>query len=216
MVRQQTGSVRREDRRSIGPVVSRRVVAASSAFAVLGLLARSIFGQSGSRGSAARGADPNVPASRRGDPSQFDDMGAYFDRLGSATSSAERKKIIAEMTEANQRRAVDVYKDQLGVSDQEWQAIRPRVEAVVNLVQSIRQPTGNRSRAPADLERTARDLQELLRNEKAPVEQIKTKLSAYRAAREKADQELVKARNSLREILTPRQEALLVLNGLLA
>ena len=41
------------------------------------------------------------------------------------------------------------------------------------------------------------------------------KLAALRAARQKAAQDLVTARQSLRQLMTLRQEALLVLNGLL-
>ncbi len=195
-------------------MVSRRVAIGASALAVLGLASRSAFAQTENRPSNRRGADANA-APRRGDPAQFNDMGAYFNRLGSATSSAERKQIIAEMAEANRRKAVDVYKDQLGVSASEWEVMRPRVEAAVNLAESIRQPVGSGGRAPDDLKQAALDLQDLLRNERAPTDQIKAKLTAYRAAKQKAEQALASARASLREILTPRQEALLVLNGLL-
>jgi outer membrane protein TolC len=46
-------------------------------------------------------------------------------------------------------------------------------------------------------------------------EQIKAKLAALRAAKQKAAQDLATARQSLRQLMTLRQEALLVLNGLL-
>jgi hypothetical protein len=58
-------------------------------------------------------------------------------------------------------------------------------------------------------------LRELLREEKAPPDQIKAGLTALRAARERTVQELVKTRQNLRQVMTLRQEALLVLNGLL-
>ena len=49
----------------------------------------------------------------------------------------------------------------------------------------------------------------------AKPEEIKAKLTALRAAKERATQELAKARQGLRQIMNLRQEAVLVLNGLL-
>lgn len=59
------------------------------------------------------------------------------------------------------------------------------------------------------------DLQTTLDNNEAKPEQIKAKLTALREAREKAKQELAKARESVRELVTQRQEAQLVLMGIL-
>jgi flagellar motility protein MotE (MotC chaperone) len=58
------------------------------------------------------------------------------------------------------------------------------------------------------------ELRELLRNKEAAADHIKAALTALRAAKEKARQELAAAQQNLRRILTLRQEALLVLNGL--
>ena len=52
-------------------------------------------------------------------------------------------------------------------------------------------------------------------DKEASAAQIKGKLTALRAAQVNANQELTKARQNLRQILTLRQEATLVLNGLL-
>jgi hypothetical protein len=194
--------------------ISRRLVVGSSALAILGLVARSAFGQAGNRTSGSRGADPNVPASRRGSQ-QFEENQALFERLGSAGSPEERAKIMAEMSAMNRKRAIESIKGQLGVSDTEWSAMKPRVEAVYNLVHPAQQISAGAAQPATDLEQKSRDLRELLKDEKAPTEQIKAKLTGYRAAKEKSDQDLAKARKSLLEILTPRQEALLVLNGLL-
>ncbi len=65
------------------------------------------------------------------------------------------------------------------------------------------------------MEQRSRELRELLQADKAEVEQIKAKLAAYRAAKNKANQELAAARQSLRQIMDLRQEAVLVVNGLL-
>jgi len=59
------------------------------------------------------------------------------------------------------------------------------------------------------------ELRELLGNKDAASEQIKAGLTALRLANEKARQELAKARQELRQLLTVRQEATLVLSGLL-
>jgi hypothetical protein len=59
------------------------------------------------------------------------------------------------------------------------------------------------------------ELATTLEDETATSEQIKAKLSAVRAAREAAAAELAKARESLREICSVRQEANLVLMGYL-
>ena len=59
------------------------------------------------------------------------------------------------------------------------------------------------------------ELRELLSNKDAAPEQIKAGLTALRLANEKARQELAKARQDLRQLMTVRQEATLVLSGLL-
>jgi anthranilate phosphoribosyltransferase len=74
---------------------------------------------------------------------------------------------------------------------------------------------GKGGRPKTEVEQRSRELSELLRDEKAEVSQIKARLTALRAAKERTVQELIKARQSLRQILTLRQEAMLVLNGLL-
>ena len=66
-----------------------------------------------------------------------------------------------------------------------------------------------------EAELRSRGLRELLQDEKAPVDQIKARLTALRAAKQRAVQQLMNARQGLRELLTLRQEAVLVLNGLL-
>ncbi len=65
------------------------------------------------------------------------------------------------------------------------------------------------------MERRNSELRELLRDEGPAVDKIKAGLMALRAAKEKAAQELVAAKRDLRELMTLRQEAELVLSGLL-
>jgi hypothetical protein len=65
------------------------------------------------------------------------------------------------------------------------------------------------------VDRGKSELRQMLPNKDAPADQIKAKLTALRAAQEQSRQELTKARQNLRQLLTLRQEAALVLNGLL-
>jgi chromosome segregation ATPase len=58
-------------------------------------------------------------------------------------------------------------------------------------------------------------LQTLLEDKNATSDEIKAKLSVLRKAREAAKQELAQAQRELRELLTLRQEAMLVVMGLL-
>jgi len=65
------------------------------------------------------------------------------------------------------------------------------------------------------VEKAADQLQTTLENESASPEEIKKQLTTLRAEREKAKQELAKAQLELRQICTLRQEAQLVLMGML-
>jgi len=62
---------------------------------------------------------------------------------------------------------------------------------------------------------TLEELQKLLESEDTTTTQIKNKVSEVRNAREKARQDLVKAQKELRELLTLKQEAILISVGLL-
>jgi hypothetical protein len=65
------------------------------------------------------------------------------------------------------------------------------------------------------VDRSKGELRQMLANKGAPADQIKARLTALRVAQEQSRQELTKARRNLRQLLTLRQEAALVLNGLL-
>jgi Spy/CpxP family protein refolding chaperone len=130
------------------------------------------------------------------------------------------------------QRMLDRIKENLGATDEEWQAIQPRVEAVQALLRQVR-PTmmggrmfGRGGQPPAppagpgapeltETEKATQALQAVLDNTQSKPEDIKQALTAYREARDKAKQELAKAQEELRKIVTPRQEARLVLLGLL-
>ena len=58
-------------------------------------------------------------------------------------------------------------------------------------------------------------LEEALENEETPAKEVKAKLKELRKARKEREAELEKARDALRDVLTVRQEARLVLMGVL-
>jgi Spy/CpxP family protein refolding chaperone len=127
----------------------------------------------------------------------------------------------------------DRMKTQLGLSDDEYKAIQPKIEAVMTAQRSTRgggpggfggrrgggnngnAPTDPNAPAPTGAQAAARDLQTTLDNKDAKPEEIKAKLTALRDARNKAKEDLTKAQADLKELLTQRQEAVLVNMGLL-
>lgn len=131
-------------------------------------------------------------------------------------------------------------KTELGASDEDWKAIEPLVEKVMKAqgeamagrFGGMRRgggggpgggggggaapAAGGENRPPESESVKARgELNKLLEDKGATNEDIKAKLAALRAAREKAKAELAKAQTELREVLTLRQEAVLVNSGLL-
>jgi Spy/CpxP family protein refolding chaperone len=106
-------------------------------------------------------------------------------------------------------------KGQLELSDKEWSVIKPRLQTVYDLVHPRPQGMGRNEQPKTELEQKSRELRELLRDDKADVDQIKAKLTAVRASKERTARELAGARQTLRQLMTLRQEAVLVLNGLL-
>ena len=76
-------------------------------------------------------------------------------------------------------------------------------------------PRQNFDRQPTEGERICEELQLLLQVPGAGPDEIRQKLDALRKARERARKQLVKAQQELRKVLTFRQQARLVLMGLL-
>jgi len=139
-------------------------------------------------------------------------------------------------------RMMDRYKEALGANDDEWKAIQPRIEKVMDAQRATYSrgggfdrgrtrgnrggpdapPGGAPAAAPATPERTptavetaAKDLQTTLDNKSATPDDIKAKLTALRDAKTKAKADLAKAQDDLKELLTARQEAVLVGFGML-
>ena len=117
-------------------------------------------------------------------------------------------------------------KEQLGVSDDEWKVLQPKVEKVMTAQREMgggggfggggrrggggggggNQPETAVAKARADLRTT-------LENQNASAQEINAKLTALREARTKAKANLEAAQKELKEVLTARQEAVFVSMG---
>ncbi len=134
-------------------------------------------------------------------------------------------------------------REQLGATEQEWKVLGPRVMKVSELNRQISGfgrgfggpgfggrrggpmggpqggPQGGQPGAPqrelTEIEKASEQLQTTLENTAATPDQIKTQLTALRSAKEKSKQELAVAQQELRKVVTVRQEAQLVLMGML-
>ncbi|MBN2507820.1 MAG: hypothetical protein JXQ71_14115 [Verrucomicrobia bacterium] len=129
-------------------------------------------------------------------------------------------------------RMMERYKDALEVSnDAEWKIIEPRINKVMETRRDVgfgfgfgrgfmmsRRPGGeggDRQRGP---ERQANPEAEALQKAieaKAPADEIKTKLAAFRDARQKKQEAVEAAQADLKKVLSVRQEAILVGMGVL-
>jgi len=120
---------------------------------------------------------------------------------------------------------LDRIKQQLNATDEEWKAIEPLVANVVEkqrearsglaLGRAWRRPGSTESPWGVETSQKVEALQNAVENEQSSPEEIKSKLAAVRTEQEQKDQELKEAREELRKVLTLRQEARLVLMGLL-
>ena len=156
----------------------------------------------------------------------------------------QRRRMTAEerqqrMEQFRQRMSEQLRED-LGFSAEEWKAVAPLHEKVVTLQRELAPRRGfgrqgfrgrrgrgrdqgeERRERPAppenetEVAKTRRILAETLEKEAATAEQLRTAVKDYRVAREKIEKELEQAQKALREVLNARQEAQLVLRGVLA
>jgi hypothetical protein len=184
--------------------ISRRAVVGSSSLTLLGLVSGSVFGQEEKK-------EPEA-GSRKGQE-RIEEFKAYAERMRNA-SPEERMKIMEERRVQDHQRAIESFKDRLGISDKEWAVVKPRIEKVYNLMHPLPPMMAGTERPKTEVEQRSSELRDLLRD-KAAVDKIKAGLAALRAAKEKAAKELLAARQDLRQLMTLPQEAELVLSGLL-
>jgi hypothetical protein len=135
-----------------------------------------------------------------------------------------------------QQRMLERYKELLEVTnDDEWKAIEPRVTKVMEARRDSmsgmgrmfgRGPRGGDNAQPADQGQQRRGgmfgtpspeaeaLQKAI-DSKASKAEMKAALEKYVASRKTKQADMEKTQAALRELLTPRQEAIATLNGLL-
>ena len=144
----------------------------------------------------------------------------------------------AQMQQQIQDRMMESVHEQLVITnEEEWKVIEPRLAKVVKVrmesmmggMGGMRGMMGNRGgggprgggggggggmrgfgQPDPDLEA----LQKLI-EDKAPTDQLKSAMAKLRESRKRKDAELAKAREQLREVLSVRQEAVLVSMGML-
>lgn len=128
-----------------------------------------------------------------------------------------------------QKRMMDRMKEALKAPDDEWAVIQPKLEKVMTAQREARGGGmfggrggrggpgggGDQPQDNSPLGTAARELRTALENENTSGEEIDKKLAAYRDARAKAQANLETARKDLKEILSARQEASLVMMGIL-
>ncbi len=136
-----------------------------------------------------------------------------------------------EMQQRMQERMMQGLQDQLDMSDAEMTAIKPRITKVMELRQELRgsmfrgmmggmmrgrggdrggrQNTANLTGLP----KIQSELSALIEKDGVKAAQIKAKLTEYRKAREKIQQNLAAAQANLLKVLTVKQEALMVMRG---
>lgn len=132
------------------------------------------------------------------------------------------------------KRMADRLKGELKATDEEWTVLEPLVTNVFTKQRETRggfggfggrrggAPSGNNG-APGTTPaapttpgaQASQDLRTVLEKDSATPEEIKAKLAAVRSTRQKANADLAQAREELKKVITVRQEAVLVSNGIL-
>ncbi len=115
-------------------------------------------------------------------------------------------------------------KEQLGVNDEEWKVIQPKIEKVNEARRDAsgfgsffgRGPRGgDENREKSAAQKASEDLRETLDKKDSSADEISKKLTALREARTKAKEQLASAQKDLKDVLTARQEATMVMLGML-
>lgn len=140
---------------------------------------------------------------------------------------------------AQQRqRMMDRMKEQMGATDEEWKALEPRIQKVMEAQRDARQGGfngfggggrggrggqggGGVAAPPADDAnaspvRTARQaVRAAIDDSNTSPQDLAAKLKAYRDARDQAREKLTQAQKDLKELLSQKQEAVLLMSGMI-
>jgi hypothetical protein len=123
---------------------------------------------------------------------------------------------------AFRERQMSSIREDMGATEEQWKTLQPKIEKVMTLQRDVRGGFGGRrgGRDAGDtpeskVQQAQRDLYTAVQEKSTSDDDLTQKLAAYREAREKARTELASAQKELKTSLTPRQEAVLVINGLI-
>jgi hypothetical protein len=189
--------------------------------------------------------DPNYDFSKIPDRMRqaFQDFRSATDGMDPDTAQQFRQDLMTQLMpvlQANQQKIQEAIRmsflkslqTPLGCSDDEFSALMPYLEKVVDAFQATQvnrfrpqnqnqngtqgpnQQRPNNANVSA-VQQAASDLQDTLSDPSANSDLIKNKLDILRQAQDKAKQDLTVARGQLQALLTQRQEAVLVEYGLL-
>lgn len=126
-----------------------------------------------------------------------------------------------------QAQMMERAKTELAASDEVWKKIEPLLTKVVTLNNEVnsrgmrggRQGQGQPPAAPqgeqSEIQKATAALRTLMQDDTSKLDDIKAKLADLRKAKDKAKEELAKAQAELKKNVDVRQEAKLVLMGLL-
>ena len=133
-----------------------------------------------------------------------------------------------------QGRITGMIKDDLKITDEEWEIIGPRMNKVIDLANknnarlatfrkmSRRWYSSRGIKLKSDelddkhpIERASDNLSAIINDETATTEDIRTALKKLRSAKEATKLEIIKAQSELKKLLTIKQEAKLVMYGIL-
>lgn len=148
------------------------------------------------------------------------------ERRGPSPEMRQRMGDPEQMREMMQERMMQAMRQQLRADDEEWEVIEPRLQRVFEAQLQAQGggmgmvfAGGMRGRGmqgdDSPVAEATRDLMETLRQEEPNPEEVRERLMALRDARRQAQAELAEARRELTELLTQRQEAVLVMAGIL-
>jgi hypothetical protein len=117
-------------------------------------------------------------------------------------------------------------KTQLGVTDEEWNVLQPRIEAVIAAKTELNggvppgaigrgMGMGRQSTGQGEIARLRRELMEMLMNPAMIPSDFASKIQAIREMRKILTVKVNDAESALIELVTPKQEAILIQRGIL-
>jgi hypothetical protein len=134
------------------------------------------------------------------------------------------------------QRMMDRMKEQMGATDEEWKALEPRIQKVMAAQRDARTGGfngfgggrggrggggggggggGDANANPSPVREARRAVQAAIDDGNTSPQDLAAKLKAYRDARDKAREDLTSAQKELKELLSQKQEAVLLMSGMI-